>query len=323
MKAILRDGDGGVVICDVADAPAPGAGEVRVTMALAPVNPADRMLVAGAYSLAVAHDEIVGAEGVGRVDTVGHEVAGLIPGDRVICLDRGNWTQQRTIAADRVIRVPDALADPLAAVLRINPPTAERMLSKRDLHPGDWVILNGAASMVGRLTVALARERGVRTLCLVRDVSASAPVLSNLGADAIIADDGEVPQRAAAIIGEAGARLALDCVAGEASGRLAACLGHSGLLMVYGNLSGQACAIPSSLLTGRGVKVRGFSLRPDEGRAARAELQPMFARLAQLLADNPAIVPPHTVYPAARIAFALDHPGPGRALIALDRAAWT
>lgn len=256
MKAILRDGDGGVVIRDVADAPAPDSGEVRVTMALAPVNPADRMLVAGAYSLAVAHDEIVGAEGIGRVDTVGHEVAGLLPGDRVICLDRGNWTQQRTIAADRVIRVPDALADPLAAVLRINPPTAERMLSKGDLHPGDWVILNGAASMVGRLTVALARERGVRTLCLVRDVGAAAPVLSNLGADAIIADDGEVPQRAAAIIGEAGARLALDCVAGEASGRLAACLGHSGLLMVYGNLSGQACAIPPSLLPGAGSKCR-------------------------------------------------------------------
>jgi NADPH:quinone reductase-like Zn-dependent oxidoreductase len=323
VKAIFRDGQGDVLIREVADAPPPARSEVRVAMLLAPINPADRLLVAGQYSLTVAADEAVGAEGVGLVEAVGAGVEGLTAGDRVVCLDRGNWSERRAVAADRVIRIPAALPDATAAVLRINPPTAQRMLARGALKSGDWIVLNGAGSMVGRLAVVLAREIGARSLCVVRDVAKVEPLLRSLGADAVIADGDDLAKRAEAITGPTGAGLALDCVAGEASGRLTACLGQGGLLLVYGNLSGTPCVIPSGLLSGRGIRVGGFSLRPDEGDAGRAQLQPMFDRLADMLAEYPAVIPEHYVYPAARIADALAHAGPGRAMIALEAAAWT
>ncbi len=45
-----------------------------------------------------------------------------------------------------------------AAMVRINPPTAQLMLSDFvDLKPGDWVIQNVANSAVGRLLIVLAQ----------------------------------------------------------------------------------------------------------------------------------------------------------------------
>ncbi|MBV9841025.1 MAG: zinc-dependent alcohol dehydrogenase family protein [Sphingomonadaceae bacterium] len=313
-----------MAIHDVADAPPPGRGEIGVSMRLAPINPADRLLIAGSYSLAVPGDEVVGAEGVGVIDAVGAGVDDLSPGDRVLCLERGNWTQRRTVAAERVIRVPHSLADGTAAVLRINPPTARRLLACTALERGDWIVLNGAGSMVGRLLVFLARAMGVRSLCVVRDVASAKPLLAALGADAVVADGSDLEARAREIIGPCGARLALDCVAGEATGRLAACLGEAGLLVVYGNLSGTPCTIPPALLTGRaGVRVEGFSLRPAEAGAGRAALQPMFDELAEVLGAEPAVIPRHRLFPVSRISEALAHSGPERTMIALGPEAWT
>ena len=50
-------------------------------------------------------------------------------------------------------------------MVRINPPTAQLMLSDFvDLKGGDWVIQNVANSAVGRLLIVLAHQRGLRTV---------------------------------------------------------------------------------------------------------------------------------------------------------------
>ena len=313
--AFLRMG-GGVCVREVDDPRPPGAGEVGVAMRLAPVNPADLLAADGRYAAGgYTADSPLGAEGIGVVETVGPDITGLEVGTRVLPLDRGNWVERRTIFAERLVHVPEGLTDEQAAVLRINPATAFRLLDRASLSAGDWLVQSGATSMVGRLVVALARQRGVRSICVVRDRDRAAAALARLDPDAILLDDETLLGEVAARTSGAWCRLALDCVAGAGTGRLAQCLAPGGHLTVFGHLSGQPCSIPSPLLTGRGISLDGFSLRPDEGTAARRLLQPLFNRLGTLLADQPALLPAFERYPLDRLDAAMRHAGPGRALI--------
>jgi NADPH:quinone reductase-like Zn-dependent oxidoreductase len=215
------------------------------------------------------------------------------------------------------------LPDELAAMFRINPPTALRLLDRVSLRPGDWVIVNAAGSMVGRLMTALGRQRGLRMLNVVRDTVPLEARLMSLGATAVIDDGDDLPQRALAIMGEP-ARLAVDFVTGGATGRLAQCLGKGGRLTVAGHLDPSPCSVPSAMLTGSSIVIDGFSLRPAEAGEGRDELISKYHPLARLYDDHPALRPHVVRFGATDFAAALRHGGGARALLdwgRVDRSA--
>src|SRR5476649_1823750 len=111
----------------------------------------------GTYRLKPPLPATPGAECVGRVTAVGGNVKHVKPGDLVINLQRENWTQKRKVKGDDAIPLPAGIDLRQAAMVRINPPTAQLMLSDFvDLKGGDWVIQNVANSAVGRLLIVLA-----------------------------------------------------------------------------------------------------------------------------------------------------------------------
>ena len=119
---------------------------------------------------------------------VGAGVTHVTPGDLVINLQRENWAQKRHVKGEDVIRLPADIDLRQAAMVRINPPTAQLMLSDFvDLKGGDWVIQNVANSAVGRLLIVLAHQRGLRTVNVVRRAEL-ADELKQLGADLVILD---------------------------------------------------------------------------------------------------------------------------------------
>lgn len=223
-------------------------------MILAPVNPADRLVAAGRYTPVGGLPEVAGAEGVGEVEAVGAGVEGLVPGDRAIPLTRGNWSSHRLLPADDLIQVPGLLDDAQAAMLRINPATAARLLARLSLAPGARLIRNAPGSSVARWIDRLAARAGVQ----------------------VLGDDADDPAEAA-----------LDAVAGEATGRLAERLVPGGTILVYGHLSGRPCTIDSTLLTTRNLNVTGFSLRPAETADLPGARAALYADLAALAAETP------------------------------------
>jgi NADPH:quinone reductase-like Zn-dependent oxidoreductase len=299
MKAIVRDGVAGWRLAELAEPGSPGPGELRVRMLMAPVNPADRLAIAGNYQPLDPVPETLGAEGVGVVEARGAGVAGVVPGDRVILLSRGNWVERRLVPAEEAIVVPASLAAEQAAMLRINPATAWRLLDRSGLQAGQWLIQNAATSSVARWVRRLAERRGVRVLDVCRARVAGLP-------DCLV-DGAGLAEHAAAATDGAPIAGALDAVAGEATGRLAACLAPGGQLLVYGHLSGEPCAIPSQLLTTRGLCVRGFSLRPAEAGEKREATIRLYAELAELASACPG--------PVAAV-FPIDELGPALAAAA-------
>jgi len=198
-------------------------------------------------------------------------------------------------------------------MLRINPATAWLLLDASGAQPGDIIVQNAAHSAVAHWVRSFAAARGVTVIDVARPGSAPSEI------DAL-PDDGDLAAATRAAGGGQPIRAALDCVAGPASGRLAACLGEDGILLLFGHLSGEPASIPSELLTGRGLTVKGFSLRRSEARMTVADHGAMTLAIAETAARGAAELPVRAVLPLGEAdrAIALARtPGRGRVLLDL------
>jgi NADPH:quinone reductase-like Zn-dependent oxidoreductase len=294
--AILSDGAGRVREVIVPAFAPPQGRSVQVRMLRAPVNPADVLAINGQYSFPLDQASPLGAEGVGIVDAVGPAVNGLKRGDIVLPLTRGNWCRHRVLDQRDLVLVPPGIDHDQAAMLRINPITASLLLDGAHVGPGDTIVQNGAGSAVARWIRFLGSRRGVAVIDVVRRANSEL-------CDAIV--DG--PDLAAKVKEAAPGpvRAVLDCVAGEATGRAAECLARGGRIMVFGHLSGAPVSVRSQLLTGGGLSITGFSLRPAEAALGRDEVQRRFAVLLALVQEGAPVVPVNTTVPLGEVDNAL------------------
>lgn len=298
------------IVAECVDAPdvgAPGPGEIVFDVLAFPINPADLSFCRGNYRLTPQLPATPGAECVGRVAAVGSGVADIRVGDLVSNMQRENWTQRRRIAAEHAIPLPAGLDLAQAAMLRINPATAQLLLEDHvALHPGDWVIQDVANSAVGRHLIVLAKARGVRTVNVVRRDHVSAE-LKSLGADVVLTDGPDLPERARAAIGDAPIRLGIDAVSGAACRRIADCVGDAGVLVNYGSMSGEDPQISRNALNVRGVTITGFNLGRGLAKRSTAAVRALYAELATKLRDGTLRAPVEATYTIDQIKAALAH----------------
>ena len=291
------------------DLAAPGPRQALVRMASAPINPADLNKIEGRYGNEPGPLPAVGGgEGAGVVEAIGAEVRGVRAGDMVILPGTvGTWCEACLVDAAALIVVPPGIAPEHAAMLRVNPATALRML--RDmvpLQPGEWVLLNAANSAVGRATIQLARVLGLRTLSLVRREELLADMRA-LGGDAVLLDDEAWPAAARDILGEAAPRLALNAVGGDSALRLAKVLAPGGTVVTYGAMGRQPLRIPNGLLIFKDIRWRGFWVSQWFREAGAEALAAMWGELFAHAQTGLLRAPVEAVYPLEACAEALAH----------------
>ncbi|QDH69559.1 zinc-dependent alcohol dehydrogenase family protein [Marilutibacter alkalisoli] len=265
--------------------PALQAGQVRVEVLAAPINPSDVLTLTGDYGSLPPLPAVGGNEGVGRVAEVAADVAGLSPGQTVLLpIGCGTWSTHLIVDAEALVPLPRGGDPHQLAMLTVNPPTARLLLSDIvDLHPGDWVIQNAANSAVGGYLIQLARIRGVRTVNIVRREAAVADV-QELGANVVLVDGDDLSQRVAEATGGARPRLGIDAVGGMATERMAQALAPGATLVNYGAMGGEPCAISPSALIFRGITLRGFWLAQWFKNTDAATRNTLFAELVGLIA---------------------------------------
>ena len=296
---------------EVADVGAPAADEVVFDVLAFPINPADMWFCRGSYRLKPPLPATPGAECVGRVTAVGGAVSHVRPGDLVINLQRENWAQRRKVKGDDAIPLPAGIDLRQAAMVRINPPTALLMLSDFvDLARGDWVIQNVANSAVGRLLIVLARQRGLRTVNVVRRPEL-ADELTALGADVVVVDGDDLAQRVAQATGDSRIMLGIEAIGGAATGRLVDCIATDGTAVHYGSMSGEDPRIARNNFIYRGVKVTGFMLGRFLAKRSAEQIRAIYADLAEQVMAGTLSAPVDTVYPIDKIKDALAHADKG------------
>lgn len=314
MKAVLVSHFGPAAevaeVADVPDPAPPAPGQVLLDILAAPINPSDFLVFQGRFGATPPPlPAPAGGEAVGQVAAVGEGVTSLKIGDRVLALHagRGNW-RQRVLAPVAGVNALPAEADPLQlAMLAVNPATALHMLTRYvALSPGDWLIQNAGNSAVGHCVIWLARQRGVRTVSIVRRADQVASLLAT-GGDVVLVDGPDLPARVAAANGGQPVRLALDAVAGLATTRLARCLAPRGTLVVYGLLSSPDCALAASELVFRDITVRGYWFTPWFEQAPADDRAALYAELGQLVVDGTIHLTIEACYPLERVRDALAH----------------
>lgn len=174
-RAVIYEKFGGPEVLELRVVPEPhaSAGEVRVRVTAAGLNPMDWGIAARAEAAAmfgVALPAGFGADFAGAVDEVGAGVEGFAVGDRVYGGAMAKAVADYVVLPvapsplDQLYRNPDGISDEVAAALPTPGLTAAAALNAIDVHPGDTVLIGGAAGGVGVLAVQLARLAGARVI---------------------------------------------------------------------------------------------------------------------------------------------------------------
>jgi len=297
-----------VVSCiETPEPSAPEADQVLIELLAGPVNPAEILLIQGRYASRPTLPCELGIEGVGRVLTTGEAVTEVQAGDLVLSLERRNWTQRLLLNVQQVIKLPSAIDIQQAAMLKVNPATALKMLDDYvDLQAGDWVIQNAANSGVGRSVIQLARSRGLHTVNVVRRESLRESLLGQ-GADVVVVDGTDLAKQVSEATGGGPIRLAIDAVAGSACERLADCLAEDATVVNYGLLSGQPCQLRADQTVFKGITLTGFWLAKAMRKMRYAELVALYGELADKVLAGVLYVDVEAVYSLRDIKQALVH----------------
>jgi NADPH2:quinone reductase len=244
MLSILAERAGGPEVLQIIDAPlpAPGPGEVLVRHEAIGVNFIDTYQRSGLYP--VRFPAVLGQEGAGVVEALGPGVTRFAPGDRVAYAGQtGAYAEAHTVAADRVVPVPQGVSFETAAAGLLKGMTAEFLLRRcRPVLAGETILVHAAAGGVGGILVQWAKALGATVIGTVGSEEKAERVKA-LGCDHVILYRHEdIAVRVREITGGVGVPVAYDSVGKDTFEATLASLAKRGTFVSFGNASG---AVPA------------------------------------------------------------------------------
>jgi len=191
MKAITYPSHGGYEVIRIADRPVrtPDAGEVRIDVKAADVNPSDLMLRDPGYGNPTG-PWIPGWDAAGTVESVGAGVERFRVGDRVMAIvspiraEGGAQIAQVTVSEKSVTAIPSALSFAQASTLPMNGLTALLGLELAGLAKGQTLAVSGGAGHLAQLVIALAKHQGLRVVADAKP--AEKDLVASYGADVVV-----------------------------------------------------------------------------------------------------------------------------------------
>ena len=289
-----------VIEINTVSEPALGPEDVLVSMEAAPLNPSDFLFVRGMYGVRPAFPSSVGAEGVGRVAKIGSRVNVALRGKRVLILptyEQGTWAEEVVVPMRNLVPMSDE-ADPLQlSMIGINPATAYLLLNRYvSLMPGDWIGQTAANSAMGQYIIALAKLAGVKTLNVVRREEAAEQV-RQWGGDRVVLQGDSLHKDIEDALNGKKLSLVLDMLGGTPVGELAKSLKPGASIVVYALQSGEFPSIsPIDLIYG-GLSLHGFWLINWIRNAPRTEIEEIYQKLGDLVADRSLSATVEQVFP--------------------------
>lgn len=230
---------------------APGQGELLIRHTAIGVNYIDTYHRTGMYPIELP--ATLGLEAAGIVEAVGIGVPGFSEGERIgyFTGPLGAYASHRTIAAARIIKLPDTLPDDVAAAAMLKAATAEFLVERcAKVTAGQTALVQAAAGGVGLLLVQWLKSVGARVIGTA-STEAKAAVARAHGADETILY-GDVAKAVRDFTGGKGVDVVFDGV-GKATweGSLDS-LKRRGLHISYGNASGAIGAVDFGILARKG-----------------------------------------------------------------------
>ena len=266
-------------------------GEVRVKVLATPIHPSNLLQISGLYGIAPELPSTPGSEGVGEVIETSSGVTHLVVGQQVLLIGGGTWRDQIIAPAASFIPLPD-LGTPSSEIIEqlsmtaVNPLSALLMLTSFvDLEEGDWLVHSAANSAVGGYIIQLAKQRGIKTVNIVRREGLAEDLMSK-GGDVVLIDGPDLVAQIASATDNAPMALGIDAVGGKTFTRLAQSLNNGGTMVSYGVMSGKPVTLNPAMLIFNDIRVRGFWLSKWFETAPMAEKQAAFGQIIPLIVSG-------------------------------------
>ncbi len=278
-----RIGGPEVMQIDTVEVGEPGPGELRLTIEAIGLNRAEAAYRAGQYFEQPQLPARLGYEAAGIVEAIGPEVTGFAVGDAVSTLPGfsmnryGVYAEHALVPAASVIKRPTGMSAVTSAAMWMAYLTAYgALVDIGNLQRGKAVLITAASSSVGLAAIQIANVVGAVPIALTRTAAKRAALLAAGAAHVIVTDEQNIAVETRRITAEHGAALAFDPIGGtKMVAALAEALAPGGMIILYGNLSGDAqnTVFPFGLAALRGLSVRAylvFEIISNPARLAKA-----------------------------------------------------
>lgn len=252
---------------------------------------------------AISFPRIQGADAVGEVVAVGDRTDPALMGKRVMVdcwlrdwddpmnRDRtgyfgsernGGFAEYTTVPVQNLGVVDSDLSDSELATFSCSSSTAEGMLSRADVGPGDTVLITGASGGVGSALIQLAKRRGARVVALASENKHAA--LKPYGADALLPrDPGDLGEALQAAIGQHKVPVVADIAGGPLFPRLLEIIERGGRYVTSGAIAGPIVELDLRTLYLQDLTLLGSTVVPPHifrdlvGYIERGEIRPQLA----------------------------------------------
>ncbi|MEU6736555.1 quinone oxidoreductase family protein [Streptomyces physcomitrii] len=247
---VHKPGGPDALLAEETEVPRPGPGQVLVRNTAVGVNYIDVYYRDGSYPAPAPL--VPGQEGAGVVESVGPQVAGFAPGDRVAYASGlGAYAEYTAVAAEKLVPVPEAVPLEQAAAVLLQGLAAHYLTHQT--HPvaeGDTVVVLAAAGGLGRFLVQFAAHRGA-TVIAVTSSPEKEKAAREAGARHAVGYD-SFDERVREITGGEGAHVVYDSVGAATYEASLRSLRRRGLLALCGLSSGPVPPLDVELLRGGG-----------------------------------------------------------------------
>jgi len=277
VKAVLCKSFGppeSLVVEDV-PSPAPGPGEVVLSVKAASVNFPDVLIIQNKYQFKPPLPFSPGSEMAGVVKSVGDGVTGFKPGDTVMAITTyGAFAEEVKTEARRLLPIPTGMEFATAAAFGLTYATSEHALCDRGaLQAGETLLVLGAAGGVGLAAIEIGKILGARVIACASSDDKLAVCRAHGADDTINYATEDLRERIKAITGGKGADVVYDPVGGPYTEPALRSIAWRGRLLVVGFAAGEIPKIPLNLTLLKGCAIVGvfwgeFTKREPESFAA-------------------------------------------------------
>ena len=231
----------------------PGPGQVRLKQTACGLNYIDVYGRSGLYPVGDL-PAVIGMEGVGVVDALGDGVDSLAVGDRVAYpMLLGAYAEARVVDAEKLVRLPDSIADETAAAMMLKGLTAHYLLFRTyPVKAGDNILVYAAAGGVGLILCQWANLLGANIIGCVGSEEKAELARANGCHHTILYRDEDIPARVREITGGQGVAAAYDSIGKATFEASLDSLQPFGVLATYGNATGPVEPFSPMILAAKG-----------------------------------------------------------------------
>ncbi|HLJ05129.1 MAG TPA: quinone oxidoreductase, partial [Acetobacteraceae bacterium] len=276
--------------------PEPSQGEALIKQEAIGLNYIDVYFRSGLYK-APTIPLVIGQEGAGTVLAIGSGVTAVKPGDRVAYAGAlGGYATERVIAADRLVKLPDAIDFKTAAAMMLQGMTAQYLIRRTyAVKSGDTIVVHAAAGGVGLILSQWAKSLGATVIGVV-STEQKAELARAHGATHTVVGHANLVAEVKRITGGAMVPVVYDSVGKDTWTASLDCLAPLGLMVSYGNASGPVGPVDIGILAAKGSL---YLTRPSLATytAKRGDLEKVAADLFDVVSRGVVKIEVNQTYP--------------------------